>query len=88
MRFRVTQMDQNFRRENSRRRFEPLLLRWHFHFIYSGLNMTKQAKAPLTQQQLNDRANALNKNAGTSGTNPVNAHVHGNRGKQLNPNQR
>jgi len=50
--------------------------------------MTKQAKAPLTQQQLNDRANALNKNAGTSGTNPVNAHVHGNRGKQLNPNQR
>lgn len=50
--------------------------------------MTKQAKAPLTQPQVNHRANALNKNTGTSGTNPVNAQVHGNRGKQLNPNQR
>lgn len=50
--------------------------------------MTKKAKAPLTQQQLNDRADALNKNKGTTGTNLVNAKVHGNRGKQLNPNQR
>jgi hypothetical protein len=39
-------------------------------------------------QQQNDKANALNNNRGTSGTNPTNAHVHGNRGKQLNPNQR
>lgn len=40
-----------------------------------------------TQQQTNRRADALNKNKGTSGTNPTNAKVHGNRGKQLNPNQ-
>lgn len=41
-----------------------------------------------TQQQQNNRADARNTNRGTSGTNPVNAQVHGNRGKQLNPNQR
>lgn len=41
-----------------------------------------------TQQQLNHRADALNPNKGTSGTNVTNAHVHGDRGKQLNPNQR
>jgi len=40
------------------------------------------------RQQHNDRSDALNNNRGTSGTNPTNAHVHGNRGKQLNPNQR
>jgi hypothetical protein len=51
--------------------------------------MTKQAKnPPQTQQQLNHRADTLNRNLGTSGTNPANAKVHGNRGKQLNPNQR
>lgn len=50
--------------------------------------MSKQTKAPQTQQQLNHRADALNKNTGTSGTNSVNAKAHGNRGKQLNPNQR
>lgn len=51
--------------------------------------MAKQSQQQSrTQQQLNDRANALNNNRGTSGTNPVNAQVHGNRGKQLNPNQK
>lgn len=40
------------------------------------------------RQQQNDRSDALNNNRGSSGTNPTNAHVHGNRGKQLNPNQR
>jgi len=40
------------------------------------------------QQQQNDRANALNPNYGSSGNNGTNARVHGNRGKQLNPNQR
>jgi hypothetical protein len=40
------------------------------------------------RQQQNDRSNALNNNRGTWGTNQTNAHVHGNRGKQLNPNQR
>lgn len=54
-----------------------------------GEIMAKQSQQQTrTQQQLNHRANALNNNRGTSGTNPVNAHVHGNRGKQLNPNQR
>jgi len=41
-----------------------------------------------TQQQLNHRADALNKNHGTSGTNTTNAKVQGNKGKQLNPNQK
>lgn len=51
--------------------------------------MAKQSQQQTrTQQQSNDRANALNNNRGTSGSNPVNAHVHGNRGKQLNPNQK
>ncbi|MBT0727613.1 hypothetical protein [Rosenbergiella australiborealis] len=49
--------------------------------------MNKPAKAPETQKQSNHRADALNNNKGTSGTNPANAKVHGNRGKQLNPNQ-
>lgn len=49
--------------------------------------MNKPAKVPQTQQQRNHRADTLNNNKGTSGTNPVNAKVHGNRGKQLNPNQ-
>jgi len=40
------------------------------------------------RQQQNDRSDALNNNRGSSSTNPTNAHVHGNRGKQLNPNQR
>lgn len=36
----------------------------------------------------NQRSDAKNSNRGTSGNNPVNAHNHGNRGKQLNPNQK
>jgi hypothetical protein len=40
------------------------------------------------QQQNNHRADALNANRGTSGTNPTNAKVHGNRGKQLQPKQK
>ncbi|WP_241300263.1 hypothetical protein [Burkholderia stabilis] len=41
-----------------------------------------------TKQQQDRRSDALNKNKGTTGTNPTNAKGHGNRGKQLNPNQR
>jgi hypothetical protein len=41
-----------------------------------------------TQQQRDHRADALNKNRGSNGSNPANAHVQGNRGKQLNPNQK
>ena len=36
--------------------------------------------------QLN-QVNQSNANNGTSGTNKQNAQVHGNRGKQMNPNQ-
>lgn len=46
------------------------------------------SKTPSSRQaQINHRADALNNNRGTSGTNTTNAMVHGNRGKQLNPNQ-
>lgn len=41
-----------------------------------------------TRHQNNDRSNALNPNRGTNGTNHENGKVHGNRGKQLNPNNR
>jgi|GEM_PF-1025547 len=37
---------------------------------------------------LNHQANQSNTNKGTNGTNKANAHVHGNRGGQLNPNRR
>lgn len=37
--------------------------------------------------QANQRSDALNVNRGTSGSNITNSQVHGNRGKQLNPNQ-
>ena len=46
----------------------------------------KGSSKPMTQQQLNHRAAALNPNKGTSGHNAVNAQVHGNRGAQMNPN--
>jgi len=44
-------------------------------------------KAPNAQARNNQRANALNPNYGTTGNNSTNAHHHGNRGAQLNPNQ-
>ncbi|MBF8164727.1 hypothetical protein IVE04_26580 [Pseudomonas mendocina] len=51
--------------------------------------MSKQpSNSGQQRQQHNHRSDALNNNRGTSGTNPTNARVHGNRGKQLNPNQR
>jgi hypothetical protein len=46
----------------------------------------KNSSKPMTQQQLNHRAAALNPNKGTSGQNTANAHVNGNRGAQMNPN--
>ena len=48
----------------------------------------KNAPSNQSRQQQNNRSDALNNNRGTSGNNPTNAHVHGNRGKQLNPNQK
>jgi hypothetical protein len=50
--------------------------------------MKRQSKFTQTQQQQNHRANQLNPNKGTTGTNRTKAQVNGNRGKQLNPNQR
>jgi hypothetical protein len=51
--------------------------------------MTKSSqRSTPTKQQLNDRANALNNNRGTKGINSTNAKSHGNRSKQMNPNQR
>lgn len=38
-------------------------------------------------KQNNHKSNQANSNKGTTGTNTVNSKVHGNRGKQLNPNQ-
>lgn len=79
---------QSFRRQNSRRHLDASQIGWYFHFNHFGASMTKKAKPRPTQQHLDDRADALNKNRGTSGTNAVNAKVHGNRGKQLDPNRR
>lgn len=45
-------------------------------------------KPPMTQQELDHHSNQRNPNYGTSGNNTSNAAVHGNRGKQLNPNQK
>lgn len=38
-------------------------------------------------KQNNHKANQGNANKGTSGNNLANGKVHGNRGKQMNPNQ-
>ena len=38
--------------------------------------------------QQNQRSDALNTNRGTPGSNKTNSHANGNRGKQLNPNQK
>lgn len=48
--------------------------------------MKSQKQAP-SRANLNHRANQLNPNRGTAGTNAAYAAVHGNRGRQLNPNQ-
>ena len=51
--------------------------------------MSKPNSTSNTQrQQHNHRSDALNNNSGTSGNNRTNGQVHGNRGKQLNPNQK
>lgn len=58
--------------------------------IASGFPITSRKSLMTTQtkQQKQDRAETLNRNAGTSGNNPKNAKANGNRGKQLNPNKR
>ncbi|WP_344788546.1 hypothetical protein [Postechiella marina] len=38
-------------------------------------------------KQNNHKSNQSNANKGTSGSNSTNSKVHGNRGKQLNPNR-
>ena len=42
----------------------------------------------MKRKNSNHKSNQANKNKGTSGTNKPYDHVHGNRGKQLNPNQK
>ncbi|NMG31958.1 alpha-amylase [Aromatoleum evansii] len=42
----------------------------------------------MSQQQLNHHANQRNPNRGTSGTNAANGQVHGNRGHQIQLNQK
>ena len=49
--------------------------------------MAKKASSK-TVKSNNQRSNAKNPNYGTKGTNHTNARVHGNRGKQLNPNNK
>lgn len=59
-----------------------------FHSLKEHRMLKTPQKAPMTQQQRDHHGNQRNPNYGTSGTNPANAAVHGNRGKQLNPNQK
>ena len=42
----------------------------------------------MSKKQNNHKADQSNPNKGTPGTNKANAKVHGNRGKQTNPNQK
>lgn len=49
--------------------------------------MSKSGRGVQHQKNTNHHANQLNPNKGSNGTNSANAQVHGNRGKQLNPNQ-
>lgn len=48
--------------------------------------MAKQKSIKSTRN--NHKANQNNKNKGTSGSNKANSKVHGNRGKQKNPNNK
>lgn len=45
------------------------------------------SKTP-TRQQANHRADTLNDNKGTNGTNSANGHMHGNRSKQIEQSRR
>ncbi len=42
----------------------------------------------MSKNNQNHKSNQSNPNKGTSGTNKANAKVHGNRGKQMNPNHK
>jgi len=63
-----------------------ILFFWLSHMIQLG-NQSTRRKA-MTNQNNNHKNNQGNSNKGTSGTNPANAKVHGNKGKQMNPNQK
>jgi hypothetical protein len=56
------------------------------HKIVLGNQLTRRKE--MSNQNNNHKTNQGNNNKGTSGTNPANAKVHGNRGKQMNPNQK
>jgi hypothetical protein len=42
----------------------------------------------MSKKNKDHKSNQPNTNKGTKGTNKANSKVHGNRGKQLNPNQK
>jgi hypothetical protein len=57
-----------------------------FYKIQLGNQSTRRTK--MSNQNNNHKGNQVNNNKGTSGTNPANAKVQGNKGKQMNPNQK
>ena len=57
------------------------------YFIVESIKSLAMSKKTVTQNN-NHKANQLNPNKGTSGTNKANGKANGNRGKQLNPNNK
>ncbi|WP_314443199.1 hypothetical protein [Massilia timonae] len=51
-------------------------------------NTRNSTPAAVERANANHKSDQGNANRGTSGTNPANAKVHGNRGAQMNPNRR
>jgi len=59
-----------------------------FHSLPEHIMSKTTQKAPMTQQQRDHHGDQRNPNHGTPGTNRAYDAVQGNRGKQLNPNQK
>jgi len=60
-------------------------------FIFDKISCELQSKFIVMDKKIkpqDNHANQLNPNRGTKGVNRQYAKVHGNRGKQLNPNQK
>jgi hypothetical protein len=65
------------------------IISFKLNLKYGEIIMSKsKSKSPMTVQQRNHHSNQLNRNTGTNGANQANAKVHGNRGRQLNPNSK
>lgn len=80
------------RRQNSNVRGGSVYLRCKILNQSQESTMTKSTRTAASSAKqstnLNHQSNQGNSNKGTNGTNTANAHVHGNRGGQLNPNRR